>query len=547
MPLASVLARNGILPPDVPAYLNPRLKDLMPDPRHLRDMDVAASRLNAAADGGKKIAIFADYDVDGGGSAALLIRWLRAVGREATLYVPDRTTEGYGPNTPAMETLAANHDLIICVDCGTLSHEPIAAAKAADVVVVDHHLGGSTLPPALAVVNPNRQDETSDQGALCAAGVTFLVLVEANRQRREAGQATPDLMGLLDLVALATVADVAPLIGLNRAFVRQGLTVMARRERPGLVALFDLAHLDTAPTPYHLGFVLGPRINAGGRVGRSDLGTRLLATDDPAEAASLAERLDELNKERREVEASVKEAAMAQIEARGDGGTLSWAAGKGWHPGVLGIVASRIKEATGRPSVVIGIDGNDTKGSGRSIAGVDLGTAIQRLADEGLIERGGGHAMAAGLSLTAAQLEPAMARLSELLARQGADKGEARDLAIAGILMPGAVTPALIEDIETAGPFGAGNSAPRFAFPDQQIRNSRRVGSNHLKISFSDPGAGGPPLDAIAFGAFDTALGPALDSRTKGRFHLVGRLEINHWQGRQTAQLRLEDAAPSGA
>ncbi|MEP5652899.1 MAG: DHH family phosphoesterase, partial [Nitratireductor sp.] len=358
---------------------------LLPDPRSLRDMEAAATRFLSALQKRERIAIFADYDVDGGSSAALLLVWLRDMGHRATLYIPDRIDEGYGPNDEAMSALAADHDLIVCVDCGTLSHGPIAAAKGADVIVLDHHLGGETLPDALAVVNPNRQDEDGTLAHLCAAAVVFLMLVEAGRQLREAGLKGPDLMGMLDLVGLATVADVAPLIGVNRAFVRQGLKVMARRARPGLAALADVARMDTAPTAYHLGFLLGPRINAGGRIGQADLGARLLATADPHEAAALAERLDQLNTDRREVEAAVRASAMAQAEERGFDGPLAWAAGPGWHPGVVGIVASRLKEAANRPSIVIGVEDGIGKGSGRSISGIDLGAPIQRLAAEGLL------------------------------------------------------------------------------------------------------------------------------------------------------------------
>jgi single-stranded-DNA-specific exonuclease len=443
-----------------------------------------------------------------------------------------------------MQALARDHSLIICVDCGTLSHEPIAAATPADVIVLDHHLGGETLPDALAVVNPNRQDETGDLGHLCAAGVVFLLLVEANRQRREAGApAGPDLMAMLDLVALGTVADVAPLVGVNRAFVTQGLKVMAARARPGLTALADVARMDTAPAPYHLGFLLGPRINAGGRIGKADLGARLLACRDPHQAQAMAEQLDLLNSERREIEDGVRAAAMAQAEERGFDAPLVWAAGEGWHPGVVGIVASRLKEATNRPAIVIGLDGDEGKGSGRSVSGIDLGAAIQRLAAEGLLLKGGGHKMACGLSVARDRLDEAMTRLADLLARQGAAQLGPRDLTLDGLLMPGAATVALIEQIDTAGPFGAGAPAPRFAFPDVAISYAKRVGESHLKISFGD--GMGARLDAIAFGAFDTPLGAALENHGGARFHLAGRLELNQWRGRTSAQLRLEDAAPA--
>ncbi len=541
LPLARVLVARGVAPEQAAGFLEPTLRELLPDPHMLKDMEKAARRFLAAVKGREKIAVFADYDVDGGSSAALLIVWLRAMGREATLYIPDRIDEGYGPNVPAMGALARDHSLIVCVDCGTLSHEPVAAAKGADVVILDHHLGAETLPPALAVVNPNRQDEDGALGHLCAASVVFLMLVEANRQLRAEGVQGPDLMTLLDLVALATVADVAPLVGVNRALVRQGLKVMARRDRPGLKALADVARMDQAPSAYHLGFLLGPRVNAGGRIGAADLGARLLSCTDPAEAEALAARLDELNTERRDIENRVRDAALAQAEARGFDAPLVWAAGAGWHPGVVGIVAARLKEATNRPAVVIGLDGGIGKGSARSVAGVDLGAAVQRVAAEGLLLKGGGHKMAAGLTVAEDQLEPAIARLSELLARQGAGAGGPRDLRLDGLLMPGAATPQLIEEIDKAGPFGQGAPAPRFAFPAMEIRSPRRIGENHLRFTFSD--GMGARIDAVSFGAFDGALGPVLSDPGANRFHLAGRLEINTWGGRAKVQLRLEDAA----
>ena len=541
--LCQVLARRGVGPAEAEGFLAPSLRDLLPDPRSLRDMEKAATRFLAAVKARQRIAVFADYDVDGGSSAALLLVWLRDMGCAATLYVPDRIDEGYGPNDEAMAALAAKHDLIVCVDCGTLSHGPIAAAVGADVIVLDHHLGAETLPDAHAVVNPNRQDEDGALAHLCAAGVVFLMLVEAGRQLREAGAKGPDLMALLDLVALATVADVAPLIGVNRAFVRQGLRVMARRDRLGLAALADAARMDTAPSSYHLGFLLGPRINAGGRIGQADLGARLLACSDPHEAAALAERLDTLNTERRDVEAAVRAAALDQAEVRGFDAPLVWASGAGWHPGVVGIVASRLKEASNRPSIVIGFEDGIGKGSGRSVSGIDLGAPIQRLAAEGLLIKGGGHKMAAGLTVAEDKLEAAMARLSELLAKQGAHLGGAADLRLDGMLMPAAATVELAEQIEQAGPFGAGAPAPRYAFADMQIRYAKRVGESHLKISFGD--GSGTKLDAIAFGAFDGPMGPALENHGGARFHLAGRLDINSWRGRQSVQLRLEDAAPA--
>ncbi len=547
--VARILAARGIAAPEAPGFLDPRLRDLMPDPRRLRDMQPAAARLLAAARRGERIAIFADYDVDGASSAALLIRWLRAQGRQATLYVPDRIDEGYGPNAPAIAGLAAAHDLILCVDCGTLAHEALAAAQgAAEVIVLDHHLGGETLPPALAVVNPNRADETGELGHLCAAGVVYLTLVEANRQAREAGIGPmPDLIPLLDLVALATVADVAPLVGVNRAFVRQGLAIMARRENCGLTALADSARLDSTPTAFHLGYVLGPRINAGGRVGAADLGAHLLASADSAEAARIAARLEALNEERRAIETAVREAALAQAEARaaqGETRALAWAAGEGWHPGVVGIVAARLKEATDRPAVVIGIEGGIGKGSARSVPGVDLGRAIQRLAAEGLLLKGGGHMMAAGLTVAADRIAPAMARLDELLAPALAAAPGRGTLRVSGLLTPAAATPDLWEMIERAGPFGPAAPTPRHVFADQLIGSASAMGQGrHLRLNFRD--GSGAAMEAIAWGAMEGPLGPALIGARGGRFHLAGRLEMSHWQGRARLRLRLDDAAPA--
>ena len=538
--LARTLARLGIEPEQAETYLSPALRDLMPDPSVFRDMDTAARRIDDAVQKRHKIAIFADYDVDGGSSAALLIDWLRQLGLSATLYIPDRIDEGYGPNETAMAELASTHDLIICVDCGTLSHAPIAAATGTDVIVLDHHTGGETLPPAVAVVNPNRQDEDTEYGYLCAAGVVFMCLVAINRLRRQNGQPQPDLLKMLDLVALATVADVAPLNGLNRALVRQGLKVMAQRQRTGLVALCDAAGLNTAPAAYHLGFVLGPRVNAGGRIGKADLGARLLSTDNPDEASAMAEQLNILNDERREIEAEVRLQALEQAENRGVDAPLVWAAQDGWHPGVVGIVASRLKEATNRPAIVIGFENGEGKGSGRSVTGIDLGAAIATCTREGLLLKGGGHKMAAGLTVSADKLEPAMDRLSELLGKQGAGDLGPKDLELDGVIYPSAISIELIEQLEQAGPFGAGAAAPRFALPNVRIAFAKRAGENHLRLTAQDENGG--RIDAIAFSAFDGPIGPLIEDHKGRLFHLAGRLEVDDWGGRKRPKLRLEDA-----
>lgn len=543
LPLCNVMARLGVAVGEVDDFLNPTLRATMTDPKSLKDCTVAAKLIMEATEGTRAVAIFADYDVDGGSSAALLFDFFAHFLIKPTLYVPDRINEGYGPNPEAMQKLASKHDLIICVDCGTVSHDALASAAEADVVVLDHHLGGETLPPAKAVVNPNRQDETGDLSHLCAAAVVFLVLIEAARLMRENGKTPPNLLDALDLVALATVADVAPLVGINRAFVRQGLKVMGQRRRLGLNALSDVAQLDAAPSAYHLGYVLGPRINAGGRIGQADLGARLLCSVDPHEAAAMAEKLDQLNSERRAVEATVRIAAFEQAEARGLDQPLIWASDDGWHPGVVGIVASRLKEKTNRPAIVIGFDGDIGKGSGRSVSGIDLGAAIQRLAHDGDIEKGGGHKMAAGLSLTRKQLEPAMEKLNTLMRSQGAGSLGPSDLRIDGVLMPGGATLELIEHLDRAGPYGASASAPRFAFPDCTIAFAKPVGESHLKVTVSD--GFGTKLDAICFGAFDSSLGAALNEAKGIKMHLVGRLEVNTWGGRSRPQLRIEDANPA--
>lgn len=533
------LALRGVAPDAATDYLAPTLRACLPNPLLLRDAGAAAGRIADAVRHRQKVAIFADYDVDGAASAAALSCWLRDLGLGATVYVPDRIAEGYGPNVAAMQRLAEAHDLIVCVDCGTLAHDAISAAKGADVVVLDHHLGADALPDALAVVNPNRADEDGSLGHLCAASVVFLVLVEANRQLRPE-RPVPELMGLVDLVALATIADVAPLIGVNRPFVVRGLEVMARRGRPGLVALFDAAQLERPPDVYHLGFVLAPRINAAGRIGDAGLGARLLSTNDPDEATAIAARLESLNVERRAMEAAVREEALAQVEAQSPGRQLVWAAGEGWHPGVVGIVASRVREATGRPAVVVALDGDWGTGSGRSVEGLDLGAAVQRLADEGLIARGGGHRMAAGLSVSRAALPAAMERLDALLASQAPLTSDL-ELRLDGLVAPQVATVELVRRIAAAGPFGAASPAPLFVASDLRIRRLQPVGDGHLSLTLA--AAGGARLEAIGFRAAENGLARALASHDGRAVHVAGRLEINCWRGRETVQLRLEDAA----
>jgi single-stranded-DNA-specific exonuclease len=421
----------------------------------------------------------------------------------------------------------------------------VAAAQAAGaaVMIADHHLCGETLPPALAVVNPNRQDETAGLGHLCAAGVVFLLLVATNRVLRGRGVAGPDPLPLLDLVALATVADVAPLVGLNRAFVRQGLKVMAARRNAGITALADVARLSGPPSAFHLGFLLGPRVNAGGRVGQADMGARLLSTDDPAEAARLATELDAMNRLRQDVEAGVLAEAMAQAETRGTGGPLVWAAAEGWHPGVVGIVAARLKERFNRPAVVIGFEGALGKGSGRSVPGVDLGAAVAGLMRAGLIEKGGGHRMAAGLTLSAPRLEAAMDALATALARQGAGAGGPADLPLDGVLALSGATAELAELLDAAGPWGAAAEPPRFAIPAATLRFVAPAGQRHIRLTLGD---GTQRLDAIAFGAAEAPLGDFLMHHQGARVHLAGQIDLDTWGGRRRAKLRVEDAALPG-
>ena len=538
--MANVLARLGVEANQVKNYIKPSLRDLMPNPLKILDMEKAASRVNIAVNNHERIAIFADYDVDGATSGALLHDWLTQLGNIPTLYVPDRIEEGYGPNIEAMETLANVHDLIICVDCGTLSHETINKITNTDIIILDHHLGGETLPNAYAVVNPNRQDEKGDLYYLCAAGVVFLTLVAANSIRRNNNKSTPDLLNMLDLVALGTVADVAPLVGFNRALVRQGLKVMAKRERIGITALSDIAKMNNAPSPYHLGYLLGPRINAGGRVGKADLGIRLLTCKNYDEANSIADKLNQLNDERRSIEATVQLQALEQVEKMDSNSALAWAAGEGWHPGVVGIVASRIKEITNKPTVVIGLDEHEGKGSGRSISGIDLGSSIATLQRENLIIRGGGHKMAAGLSLEREKLEIAMSRLNELLANQGSKSFQTRELQLDGALSLPAITIELLEQLETAGPFGAGAPGPKFALPFMRITFAKRAGESHLRLRLVDDS--GASIDAIAFGAFKSDLGKTLENHKGQIFHVAGRLEIDTWNGRMRPKLNLEDA-----
>jgi len=547
------LAARGIGPKDAELFLNPALKVQLPDPGHLKDMERGAGRIADAIEAGEGIAVFGDYDVDGATSSALLARFCRALGTEIETYIPDRIKEGYGPNRAAMLALGARGaKVIITVDCGVSAFEPLKAASDAgiDVVVVDHHVAEARLPEALAVINPNRLDDDSPHKQLAAVGVAFLLVVAVNRALRKRGfyssRPEPDLMGWLDLVALGTVCDQVPLTGVNRALVAQGLKVLARRTNPGLVALADVAGLDTRPEAWHLGFMLGPRINAGGRVGRPGLGAGLLACDDPAAAKGMAQELDAFNVERREIEALVLADALAQAESGGAGaGDLVFVAGEGWHPGVIGIVASRIGERMRRPVCVVAIDGDVAKGSGRSIAGIDLGAAVIAARQEGLLINGGGHAMAAGFTVARDRLGALEEYLGVRIAAQHVARGEevGRTLFYDGAISVGGATTELVERIKALAPFGSGNSEPRFVLPAVTVAKAEIVGENHLRLFVR--GHDGGRIKAMAFRAADRPLGAALLQTGGAPVHLAGRLRIDDWQGRHDVEFLIDDAAPA--
>ena len=552
--VTQLLLSRGVAADDIERHRSPSLRAFLPDPSALRDMDVAAERLAQAVLSGETMTVYGDYDVDGATSAALLIRLLRELGLEAKYYIPDRLLEGYGPSGEALVKLAEQgSSLIVTVDCGAMAHEALAMAHAAgvDVVVVDHHKCSAELPLTAALVNPNRLDE-SDIGAahghLAAVGVAFLLAIATVRVLRQRGffegRAEPDLFALLDLVALGTVADVAALHGLNRAFVAQGLKVMAKREGVGMAALIDASRLSRAPSCSDLGFALGPRINAGGRVGEATLGVRLLTTEDPDEARDIAAQLSRLNEERRGIEAVVQEQAEAQIASQHNRSVLVLA-GQGWHPGVIGIVAGRIKEKTGKPALVIALDADEHgngKGSGRSITGVDLGSAIMAAREAGLLIAGGGHAMAAGLTIAPGAVDALGewldARLGAAVTGAMASQSLQLDLALA----PGGLTPALVETLESAGPYGMGWPGPRIAVGPVRLVKADLVGTDHVRLIVR--GEDGANFKAIAFRAASTELGQTLLHATHHRrLWLAGRARIDDWSNRPQAELHVDDAA----
>jgi single-stranded-DNA-specific exonuclease len=552
--VARLLAARDVDLEGVPDFLDPTLRKFLPDPLHLKDMDVAVARLVRAVREGERIVVFGDYDVDGATSSALLLRFFRAVGGNIGVYIPDRRLEGYGPNAPALLKLRQEGaDVVVTVDCGVTAFEPLAEAKRAglDLIVIDHHQAEIALPDAIAVVDPNRIDDTSPHKQMAAVGVAFLLCVGVNRALREVGWYTterpePDLRQWLDLVALGTVCDVVPLTGVNRALVRQGLLVMAKRRNAGLTALADVARLNETPGAYHLGFLLGPRVNAGGRVGQADLGARLLSSDDPHEVGALAVRLDEFNAERRAIEREVLDQAIGRIEGlygpdrKGLPSALV-VESEGWHVGVIGIVASRLVERYGRPTFVIGMDGELGKGSGRSVRGVDLGAAVIAARQSGLLVNGGGHAMAAGLTVMRSALPDLAKFLDERIAPQLGTAPAVRELGIDAALTPGAATQELVGMIERAGPFGAGNALPRFALTSVRVSYAQPVGEGHVRCTLV--GAERGKIDAIAFRAGQTALGPALLDPARPVLHVAGALRIDRYGGRESVRLQIDDAA----
>ena len=553
--LARVLAGRNIEVDAVEEFLDPTIKRSMPDPNVLTAMPDAADRIADAILRGESVAIFGDYDVDGATSAALLARFLRHCGVEPMVHIPDRLFEGYGPNVEAVRALAGRGaKLLVTVDCGTTSIEPLEEARSLglDTVVIDHHQADEVLPPAVAVVNPNRRDDLSGLGHLAAVGLVFMTVVAVNRVLRGRGFWTTerpelDLLGLLDDVALGTVADVVPLIGLNRAFVAKGLLALRRRDRPGHVSLMDVARLSGPPEAWHLGFLLGPRINAGGRIGRADLGTRLLMETDPIEAARIAAELDRLNRERQAIE----QQTLAQAEAEAlaalgieDTGSVVVTAAEGWHPGVVGLVAARLKEKFSRPAFAIALEpGGIGTGSGRSISGVDIGRVVRRAVVEGLLVKGGGHAMAAGVTLRKGALAQFRAFLEAALAPDVRIARRASGLMIDGAVSAGGANADLVAMIERAGPFGSGNPEPTIALPAHTVTFAEEVGQAHVRARFK--GADGATVDAIAFRAAGQKLGIALKENRARQIHAAGTFALDRWQGRERVQFKLTDIAPA--
>ena len=549
--VARVLAGRGVSVDDAPGFLDPTIRTLMPDPYRLTDCEAASERLVLAIRRGERVAIFGDYDVDGAASSALLARFLSHFGLEPEICIPDRIFEGYGPNPAAIgQLIERGARLVVTVDCGSTSLEALAVARerGIDVVVIDHHQMGHEMPPCLALVNPNREDDLSGQGHLCAAGVVFLVLVATLRLLRQNGHPQArslDLLAWLDLVALATVCDVVPLKGLNRAYVTKGLIAARHQNNAGLAALLRVAGIGGPVTPYHFGFLVGPRINAGGRIGDAALGSRLLTLDDAAEADRIAVRLDELNRERQAMEQVMLAEAEAEALAEyGDGEAASVivTARDNWHPGIVGLLAARLKEKFKRPAFAIAFDPNGKgTGSGRSINGFDIGRMVRAAVDSGLLAKGGGHAMAAGLTVERGNLGRLRTFFDEWSAEQVRALAANQTLKIDGALGASGATIALIDQLETAGPYGSGHAQPVFAVPSHRLRDARPVGTTHVKITLE--AADGTRLEGIAFRAAETALGDFLLNGRGTQIHVAGTLSADHWQGTRRVQMRVLDAA----
>ena len=548
--IASLLTQRGITLEHAAFFLEPKLKDSLPDPSSLQDLDKAVSRLIHAIENKEKIAIFGDYDVDGATSSALLSRYFSALGVPVTIYIPDRILEGYGPNTQALLKLAQdNVRVVITVDCGTTAFEPLEAARAAglDTIIIDHHIPESKHPPVVALVNPNRLDESGEWGYLAAVGVCFLFLVGLNRGLRQRGffkgspygVSEPDLTTLLDLVALGTVCDVVPLKGLNRAFVARGLDVMRHRRNLGLKTLMDVAGVRECPEPYHLGFTLGPRINAGGRIGTSRLGVDLLTTEDPVEATRLAQTLDQFNRERQRVEQTVLEEAIEQVHTHQKDTPILVVSSVGWHPGVIGIVASRLKEQFNRPALVVSFEEENTigKGSGRSVVGLDLGSYIQGAKQKGLLVNGGGHMMAAGFSVAWNQLGAFHQFLQDRFIQSRLQISN--ELSIDAFLTLKGASLDFVKILKKLSPYGQGNPSPRFLFEHVQILKSQIVGKNHVRCLLTDKSGG--RLFGTAFQSAESPLGEALLTSGQRSVHLVGTLKSDSWMGEERVQLTIED------
>lgn len=545
-PLARLLAVRGIAPEAAEGFLKPSIRSALPDPSGLKDMDKAVARLCEAIIAREKIVIFGDYDVDGATSVALLVRFIRMCGHDAGIYIPDRILEGYGPNTEALLNLKnEGAGLVVTVDCGTVSFEPLLAAKEAglDTIVVDHHLAVEALPDAIAIINPNRLDDTFPEKGLCAAGVCFLLAVAVNRELRTRGffadKPEPDLMSLLDLAALGTVCDVMPLTGLNRAYVAQGLKILAQKRNLGLATLMDVARVAEAPSAYTLGFLLGPRINAGGRIGQADLGARLLTTENPLEALRIAEQLDKLNGERRALEALMLEEATAMAESQTNA-PMILVAKEGWHPGVIGIVAGRLKEKYNRPAAVVALDKGIGKASARSITGVDLGGAVTQARMDGLLVAGGGHAMAAGFTVEEPKLPQLTDYLWQKLEAAVAKATEERILHLDAAIGVAGANVELAQHFMGAGPYGPGHPEPMLVLPGVRLTETKIVGQGHMsgRVTASGIGSGGW-LKAIAFRVEESGLAEALAGG--GPVHLAGKLKSSHWQGRDYAEFHIED------